>query len=147
MLALIGTLVWVLAAPVQQASDAWVVIQNASGRDVMGFRARQEPYSSEVKPAVTAGFSSSQPVKDSKGRVISAAAFYGWEVKDTIHVVALVLVPDEGAENRFYPDRQDQRLHYEEAARFELKRGESRGLNDLLDGRFKAARVETRSGR
>ena len=147
MLVLIGTLLWTLAVSVQASPHTWVTIQNAAGKDILGLRAEQRPYAPDVPPRVGSHFNTGQPPKDSQGRVISGAGFYGWQEGEAIHVVALMLVPDPGAENRFYADAEDTRLHYEVAARFQLRAGESRELTELFDGRFKALRAETRSDR
>ena len=145
MLALLLTLLWV-TAPQSVTTNPWVTIETAPDNAVMGFRPGIKPYSEDVMPRVFEHFSTGRPPTDTKGRVISGAAFYGWEEGDTVHVVVLMLVPDADAENRFYPDRNDRRLHYEVVSRFEMKPGERRQteeLTQLFQGRPMAVRVGT----
>ena len=145
MLALLLTLLSV-TAPQSVTATTWVTIETAPDNAVMGFRPGTKPYSEDVRPRVFEHFSTGRPPTDTKGRVISGAAFYGWEEGDTVHVVALMLVPNADAENRFYSDRNDRRLHYEVASRFAMKRGEIRQTDELtrlFQGRPMAVRVGT----
>ena len=132
-----------LVPPVQAQSDAWVRIEVPEGHAILGFRPQLKPYTGDEGPRVGSHFHDRQPT-DKKGRVISGVGYYGWEAEGNIHVVVLILVPDANAENRFYPDSEDRRLHYEEWSRLVLKRGEVRQaeeLSALYGGRVVTVRV------
>lgn len=134
-----------VVAPVQAQSDAWVRIEGPDGSPILGFRPQSKPYTGEEEPRVGSHFPDRQPT-DTKGRVISGVGFYGWESEGTIHVVVLILVPDADAENRFYPDAEDRRLHYEELSRMALRRGETRQTDELTalyGGRVMTVRIAT----
>ena len=123
-------LMLMVVPPVQAGSDAWVRIEVPEGHAILGFRPQVKPYTGEEKPRVESHFRDRQPT-DRKGRVISGVGYYGWEADGNIHMVVLILVPDADAQNRFYPDADDRRLHYEELSRLVLKRGEVRQSEEL----------------
>jgi hypothetical protein len=86
-------------------------------------------------------------LRDTKDRVISGIAFYGWTEGANVRVVLLVRVPAAGAENEYYSSAERSKLNLEEFASYGLGVGESRRLEELKSATFGrySIRIESRS--
>jgi hypothetical protein len=94
----------------------------------MGFAAQEQPYGPGRLERVGGGVT--RPVRDKRGRVISAFGLYGWKDGANVRVVLLVFVPVDGAANQRYT-AGDKQLRPEVYARYTVPVGGTRELEEM----------------
>jgi hypothetical protein len=120
-----------------------MVLSGNSGKEIMAFNAEVLP---AVKDRERVGHWFSEVVRDEKGRIVSGYGLYGWKEGAGVHVVLLIKVPMEGAENRRYASHSPE-LRNEVLATYTIPIGEKREMTEMKTLGIKPASllVERRS--